>query len=98
MNKLSVWQRQLGLRSRSFVHSQAHVRILICELGFLKDHTSAILREQGDARLLAMAGVRLEVLELTGAPKASAHPRLMATHRFVRADVVPALWHSHGCE
>ena len=63
-------------------------------------------------RVGAVGGVELEVVELTGspgdaylidlrllhsaAPNASDRPRLMATHRFWRADVIAELAQAHG--
>ena len=63
-------------------------------------------------RVGAVGDVALEVVELTGAPgdayltdlrllhsaapNASEHPRLMATHRFWRADVIAELAQAHG--
>lgn len=74
----------------------------------LCDTAGAAEREHLVAQTWIVQGVPLEALELTGAPgdayftdlrllhsgapNASAHPRLMATHRFVRADVVHELW------
>jgi hypothetical protein len=66
---------------------------LLGQTGAVGDVTLEVLELTGSAGDAYFTGLR--VLH-TGAPNAGDHPRIMATHRFVRADVMQELTEARG--
>jgi ectoine hydroxylase-related dioxygenase (phytanoyl-CoA dioxygenase family) len=104
------------LNDGRLIRAQELRRLLRREAFFSALFSPSPAGSEGHARLTGhsgeVAGITLEVIELTGepgdvwftdlrllhtgAPNASLRTRLMVTHRFVRTDVVPELAHAVG--